>query len=328
MQSPQQDLITITSSDDLARFKNNGRGIELYLVPNNHNSHSRLAISHELFDDLCSDLKTPNILKNMIIHMGFRLSDEGSPPIPCMRTSTGLIANDRLTICYVLLYPTLNDRESESTPFSIRRFVVHAEVRQDKNQASWIFIGRLPEIWFKDAVDLSRQQKSTSASSSFRLHQVLLQQTLASWRPYLRFLEKELGECDCLVAFSTPGGPVSKKLPGTLFRLDSLGRQVDESKAALENSARVLRVHRRLLEISLDPSSDTQDEIEFAAQHINMLIQQLETLRSGIKRSSKLASTFLLLNTAHASAKESTENLYEDTAETWVEGQGWVRGKV
>jgi len=171
--------------------------LKMFHIPHSHGSWSRLGISEDVFERLCSSLHAFDAFKHMIMYMGFRNGEvEIAPPRTRWQYIQALKGSDDsiFECCYTLRYIQKNQSGDKCYPWSLRQFAVYNKSATKEFDSSWALV-TLPDKALADLVDCIKEENVSSRNRSLRMHLALVEHAFVCWRPYLVYLSQEIEEC-------------------------------------------------------------------------------------------------------------------------------------
>jgi Mg2+ and Co2+ transporter CorA len=322
------ELVTLRSSEDLISYASKTTGFRAFYIRQLF-SWSPLLITSSLFSELIRLMHISPQLKRYIIYFGVREREvEVSPPAlrfwPLLSSQT---CDDGSHECmYGIRFADRNGRggsDEPSSQWSLRQSAIVCRFCPSDEGATWLFI-TASQIMQQRLNAYVAENQELNDSDPFKLHILVIDTAISSWRPYLIDLAAETDDHygQLLGTSPTNKGPVDLHESGRRQKLMVLEEKLSDAvlivKATVDTVSGLLSAYESVRTCS-QTASPSQANLVRASFHdqlrdLQLITAQLEKLRNKLACTTSLLSNFLdlssgfaLQNLARESSKESEE---------------------
>lgn len=186
----QEPWETLRSTEELETYRSEHRKFEAFIVEKEQHSYSRLSLTRDLFEQLCSQVGVFQAFREMVVYLGQRTCEvEVAPPRPRYCSLEGEL-KDGWQLTYGLRYMETNNGTS-GKPWSLRQSMFYNRTDVTNGRSSWIFVA--PTSTLRE--DLKQIfQREDERGQDLASHLAFLESSIVCWRPYLVYLTEQVGE--------------------------------------------------------------------------------------------------------------------------------------
>ncbi|EXJ91804.1 hypothetical protein A1O3_00354 [Capronia epimyces CBS 606.96] len=291
------------------------------------NSISPLSIHHELLICLVETCHISLRLLDFIICFGPKNGETRLTPPSIWASPTVYAAegneDDALQdfeSAYIVRFPELHHR-SESTPWSMRQFLIYHRLPHNRGAGTVIFAG-IGKVAEKALEDYLMSYGNPRWLNAWEIHFVLLSCVVTTWRPYLAYLSEEITtQADGAIVADLDGEEVELSHFDERQYLKQLEDAVEEAISLLihirdtaETMRAMMRRHRKYTAEStaLKGHAILDRGFQDMVRNLEHYEAQAKTLQRKVRSASDLVSSILdlsnstaLKNLAVASAQEN-----------------------
>ncbi|KAF2184449.1 hypothetical protein K469DRAFT_709209 [Zopfia rhizophila CBS 207.26] len=198
---PGPSKLTVININDTGRLRDfvqeTKSDFRVFYLRQRH-SYSRVQVTKELFEQLLKSCRVFPRFNEYMIGFGQKDSESevGPPPLKFHPLCESKDNQYRGFECsYILRYIEFTDRKARKQPWSLRQFAVYHRYKPKRQNwcSTWILVGASQ----RTEVRLDQYTRSIDdlvGSNPFEIHIIFLDTAIASWRPYLVDLTRQVTE--------------------------------------------------------------------------------------------------------------------------------------